>query len=333
MAPPESMRLVERISAKSWSSEATQNTGTTARPRSSSSCRATRIVARAFHRTKSGPPKRPACWPVTIAVAPGSARARARCRRSRRPARLLLARERPGHGRHRPLEAGRALGGGGDRREVEAARAEEGGGPRASREVVEEQRGERLVERVVRHHVGGRSRHGSSEDSTAATRSRIVTWALRPFDGPSKRARVARGTGECRQRSDAGRIDERRKKARRRRGPVRDRPLPDHGDPRLRRDGGRLQGLRPPHQAHAGDQDDPPRHPPPEPPAPGLHRALLPGGAHLGDAVPPEHRDPLRHRGGERRSVPRHGARGRQDDRRHPRRGHPLQAGEGDRRS
>ena len=105
--PPASITLVERISAKSWSSEATQKTGTTARPRSFSRSAATWIVARAFQRTKSGPPKRPACWPVTIAVAPGAASARARSAARPGPARLLLARERrrpppPSAARERP---------------------------------------------------------------------------------------------------------------------------------------------------------------------------------------------------------------------------------------
>ena len=57
------------------------------------------------------------------------------------------------------------------------------------------------------------------------------------------------------------------------------------GEHRLRRDGGRLQGLRPAHQAHARHQDDPARHPAPEPAVQVLHRALLPRGAHLGHAL------------------------------------------------
>ena len=84
-------------------------------------------------------------------------------------------------------------------------------------------------------------------------------------------------------------------------------------------------------QAPARDQDRQARHPALEPAVPRLHRPLPARGPDLGHAQPPGHRHALRPGRGERRSVLRDGVRRRAHDRRGDRRGHALQAREGDR--
>ena len=111
----------------------------------------------------------------------------------------------------------------------------------------------------------------------------------------------------------------------------RHRAVPGAGEHRVRRDGRRLQGLRPPHQADAGHQDDPPGHPAAEPSVQVLHRAVLPRGPDLGNPLAPEHRHPVRHRGRGRPPLPGDGVRRGGDDRLHPRARPALQAREGHR--
>ena len=111
----------------------TQKTGTTGCPRSASSRRATVTAARALQSTKRGPPNSPACWPVTMAAAPGRGEPAGLLGGRLRPARLLLAGERLGHLADRPLHGGGRGRRGRDRRRARSRPAAGRVGPRPGR--------------------------------------------------------------------------------------------------------------------------------------------------------------------------------------------------------
>src|SRR3989304_1920487 len=146
-------------SAKSWSSPATQNTGTTAWPRLTVASRARATVVRALWSVKSGPVNRPGCWPVVTQSAPSKRRSRlawaAPCARNagRRPGARRMARaaaSRPGSAGSQP-----PMGVGSNSRLAGGALTGPGG--RGSR-AVSSPRGT-----VVRAGSGGRAREGMSE--------------------------------------------------------------------------------------------------------------------------------------------------------------------------
>ncbi len=132
---------------------------------------------------------------------PGSGEGAGPLGRPPRSARLLLARERLGHRRRRPLEGTRPLGRAGDRREVDAARPEEGAGALLPGQVVEEERGERLVESVVRQHFGRLLEHASEKDSTSRNPLSGRDLGGAHLGRAAKACYSRSATGECRQRS------------------------------------------------------------------------------------------------------------------------------------
>ena len=116
----------------------------------------------------------------------GDDRGRARRRQPRRALRgflrspgLLLAGQRLGHGR--PIRVAHRLGGRGDRVRLESARPKERGDLRPARQVVEEERAQRLLQRLIGDDVH-RAAHGHLERSTRE-RPREDNIAASPSQG------------------------------------------------------------------------------------------------------------------------------------------------------
>ena len=153
------MTLVERTSAKSWSSEATQKTGTTGRPR-----RRLELTGDLERRERLQQHEQGAAEEARLLAGDDRdggrvAEAAGLVRGRRRLPRLLLAHERPGHARARALEAQCRLGGAPDRVERETVATEERRHRVAARKVVEKERTQGLAERRVGKGLADASGH------------------------------------------------------------------------------------------------------------------------------------------------------------------------------